>query len=301
MSKRPGLCALVALGACTLPAAPARAQGKEWETIIRSGTILSDVVKTHKKDMTPALLKNAYAVAIVPRIIKAGFIIGGRFGQGVVLVKTPAGWSNPVFISLGGGSFGFQAGVQSTDLVMVFKTKQSVDSFLQGEGKLSIAADGSLAFGSLGRYAEAGEGIALKSSYVAFSKNRGLFAGASLAGTGLAIDGDANASFYGRPVTSPNIITGAGLKVPETSATVANQLRTVLSRATRTPANIQPVVDDDSSDDAPRVSQRPSKTTARPQSDDDGPVIEDPPARKPAKPRKPTTTTSDDSPAFPFP
>jgi len=295
------LCALVALGACTLPAAPARAQGKEWETVIRAGTILSDVAKTHKKDMTPALLRNAYAVAIVPRIIKAGFIIGGRFGQEVVLAKTPAGWSNPVFISLGGGSFGFQAGVQSTDLVMVFKTRQSLDSFLQGEGKLTVGADGSLALGSLGRYAEAGEGIALKSSYVAFSKNRGLFAGASLAGTGLAIDGDANASFYGRPISSPEIITGKDLKVPETSATVANQLRTVLSRATRTPASSQPAIVDDNSDNAPRVSQRPSKASARPATDDDGPVIEDPPARKPAKPRKPAPTTTDDAPAFPFP
>src|SRR5207245_392761 len=103
------------------------------------------------------LLQDAQGIVIVPDVIKAGFVIGGRHGRGVALVRGPSGaWGNPVFVSLTGGGIGWQIGVQSTDVVLVFKTRKGLDRILEGKDKLTLGADVAVAAGPVGRQAEAG-------------------------------------------------------------------------------------------------------------------------------------------------
>ena len=120
---------------------------------------------------------------IVPRVIKAGLVVGGRFGRGVVLVRNGKGcWSNPAFVTLTGGSVGWQIGVQSTDLVLVFKNRKTADRLLHGKDKLTLGADAAVAAGPLGRQAEAGTDARLHAEIYSYSRSRGLFAGISLKG-----------------------------------------------------------------------------------------------------------------------
>ncbi len=160
-----------------------------------------------------ALLNNALAIAIIPGIIKAGFIAGGRYGWGVMMCRKDDGnWSNPVFVNVGGGSFGFQAGVQSIDAIMVFKSRKSVDRLAQG--KFTLGADAAVAAGPVGRNVSAGTDIRLEAEVYTYSRARGLFAGVSFTGSVLAIDYAATDDFYGASgLTAGDIFAGkANLK-----------------------------------------------------------------------------------------
>ncbi|MDX2039539.1 MAG: YSC84-related protein [Isosphaeraceae bacterium] len=214
-------------------ASSARAQSREAETLTRANWVLDEIVAKNKKGLPPAILRKAYAVAIFPNIVKGGFVVGGRFGHGVILVRNGERWSFPIFASLGGGSFGLQAGIQSTDLVLVFKSRESLDSFFEGRDKLTISANGSVALGPLGRHAEAGTGVALKAQYLAYSRNRGLFAGASLAGSGIAVDWRSNGTFYGRTISPAEIIGGKELSIPTHLLPAVDQLRATIVRKSR--------------------------------------------------------------------
>ena len=199
---------------------------RQIQIVNQSIMVLDDITATNKKGLPPLLLRHSYAVAIFPNMVKGGFIFGGRIGEGVVLVRGPDGaWSYPIFVTMGGGSFGFQAGIQSTDLVLAFQNRQSVDGFLQGMGKLTLGVDGGVALGGLGRRAEVGTGMALKAQYTAFSRSRGRVSGASIDGANIAINTDSNALFYGRSISPQQIIQyGTRLPVPEPGLTLQTLL-----------------------------------------------------------------------------
>jgi len=175
-----------------------------------------DVVKAVKaipeEGIPPVLLKNAQGIMIIPGVIKVGFVIGGRYGTGILTVRDEKGhWSDPVFVKIAGGSFGWQIGAQSTDLILVFKSKKSVNGILNG--KFTIGADASVAAGPVGRSAEGATDVTLKSEIYSYSRSRGLFAGISLDGAALMIDNDADASFYGgKELDSKKILSGEGGK-----------------------------------------------------------------------------------------
>jgi lipid-binding SYLF domain-containing protein len=177
-------------------------------------------------------------VAIIPGIIKAGFVIGGRHGRGVVLVRCPdGGWSNPIFVTLTGGSIGWQAGAQSTDLVLVFKTQRGVERILKNRGKLTLGADVSVAAGPVGREAAAATDAQLRAEIYSYSRSRGLFAGASFEGDALLIDRGGNECFYGRRGVSPaDIIANNGILIPA----VALKLRAVLTAQSNPPVALPP-------------------------------------------------------------
>ena len=160
------------------------------------------------------LLDDAKAIVVVPDTIKAGFMIGGRRGLGVMSVKSADGtWSNPSFITMTGGSVGFQAGVQSTDVVLVFRSQRGVDSIVHG--KFTLGADASAAAGPVGRSAQASTDAQLKAEIYSYSRARGLFAGVALDGSVLAIDHDANQAVFGEGVTPRRIFEGGVGNVPE--------------------------------------------------------------------------------------
>lgn len=160
------------------------------------------------------LLQDAYAIAVIPDVIKVGFLLGGRHGKGLLVVRTPEReWSNPVFISLTGGSFGLQIGAQSTDVILVFKDQRSIDNIVNG--KVTLGADAAIAAGPVGRRGEAATDSQLKAQIYSYSRSKGLFAGVSLEGAALQIDGDANADYYGQPgISSSTILRELNLRRP---------------------------------------------------------------------------------------
>ncbi len=201
------------------PARPALAQYRETVTVDTSTVCFYEVMGIPEQSIPPALLGGAQAIAIVPGVLKAGFLGGIRFGRGVLLVRTVDGrWSNPVFVTLTGGSFGLQAGAQATDLILVFKNRRSLDSFLNGHGKFTLGADAAVAAGPLGRQVEAGTDALLSSEIYSYSRSRGLFAGVSLEGAAFTLDWRANVNYYGEVLSPSAVLTGAEVNVPKSAA-----------------------------------------------------------------------------------
>jgi lipid-binding SYLF domain-containing protein len=175
--------------------------------------VLAEIMQAPDKAIPQDLLRDAKAIAVIPDLLKVGFVFGGRRGEGLVSVKSPNGtWSNPSFITMTGGSVGFQVGVSSTDVVLIFRTQRGVDSIVRG--KFTLGADASAAAGPVGRTASAATDEQLKAEIYSYSRTRGLFAGVALDGSALRIDYDANAAVYGAGITPRRIFEGGVTNVP---------------------------------------------------------------------------------------
>jgi len=189
----------------------------EEKQVAESAKVLKEIMKIPEKGIPPVLLKEAKAVAIIPGVIKGAFVIGGRHGTGVVLVRGEDGrWSDPLFVSITGGSVGWQVGGSSTDLILVFKQLKDVEGLLKG--KFTLGADAAVAAGPVGRKASAATDVMLQSGILSYSRSRGLFAGVSLEGAALLVEEDSNAAYYKKKgITSTDILDGkAGKKSPGT-------------------------------------------------------------------------------------
>ncbi len=212
-----------AAGVLSLPGG-LRAAGKETQKVFDAVLVLDEIMAIPEQAIPPALLEDAYAVAVIPGTIKVGFVLGGRHGKGVLSVRGKGGaWSNPSFISFTGGSVGWQIGAQAADLVLVFKSSRSVDDIVRG--KFTLGADASVAAGPVGRQAEAATDLELKAEIYSYSRTRGLFAGLSLEGAALQIDWDANEEFYGVEGVTPGDVFEGRVAAPE----AAGRLREALS------------------------------------------------------------------------
>jgi lipid-binding SYLF domain-containing protein len=186
------LLALVCLTVATLSAGPVVAANKETSIVEESCEVVDALAAIPLKGIPPALFKDAQGVAIFPGVIKAGFIFGGRYGRGVFLVReTNNSWGPPLFLTITGGSFGLQAGAQSTDLILLFKTRASVERILRGKDKVTLGLDLAVAAGPVGRQAEAATDAQLRAEIYSYSRARGLFAGLALEGAALHIDSTA--------------------------------------------------------------------------------------------------------------
>lgn len=215
-------CSLIAL-ALLLPAAAVHAEDPPLVRAQNAVRVLREIMQAPDKAVPQDLLKNAKAIAVIPDMVKAGLIFGGRRGEGLISVKSPDGtWSNPSFITLTGGSVGFQAGVSSTDVVLVFRTQRGVDSIVNG--KFTIGADAAAAAGPVGRTATAATDSQMKAEIYSYSRSRGLFAGVALDGSVLRIDYDANAAAYGAGITPRRIFEGGVNNVPSPVVDFRDQL-----------------------------------------------------------------------------
>jgi lipid-binding SYLF domain-containing protein len=191
--------------------------------------VLKEVMEAPDKSIPQDLLRDAKAIAVIPDRIKAGFIFGGSRGEGLISVKSPDGtWSNPSFITMTGGSVGFQAGVSSTDVVLVFRTQRGVDSIVRG--KFTLGADASAAAGPVGRTASAATDAQMKAEIYSYSRSRGLFAGVALDGSVLRIDYDANKEVYGPGITPRRIFEGGVSNVPTPVVDFRDRLEEYTSR-----------------------------------------------------------------------
>ncbi|MGY8562480.1 YSC84-related protein [Paracidovorax citrulli] len=169
--------------------------------------VLNDIQGIPEQGIPDKLLDEARAVVVIPDTIKAGLVIGGRRGHGLMSIKNPDGsWSSPAFIKLTGGSIGFQAGVQSSDVVLVFRNDRSLDNIVNG--KVTLGADAGVAAGPVGRNAAAATDGQLKAEIWSWSRARGLFAGVALDGAVLQIDDEANLDAYGSNTTARMVFEG---------------------------------------------------------------------------------------------
>ena len=185
-----------------------QAQGREEARLLTASQVLNETLGSPDQFVPTRLLERAYGIAVVPDVTKIAFFLGGRRGNGVLVARDPTGhFSDPVFVNLTGGSFGFQWGVQSTDVILVFTTKRSIDRIASGQ--LTLGADASVAAGPVGRAASAGTDPTLSAEVYSYSRNRGLFVGIALDGSGLTIDNNADARFYDKGVVNAyDIING---------------------------------------------------------------------------------------------
>lgn len=178
-----------------LAGTPAAAVTREEATVQNAALVLRELQSMPDLQIPDQLLARAEGLVILPANVKVGLIFGARFGTGVLLVRdADRHWSNPVFVNTGGGSWGFQAGGQVSDIVLVLTTRQSVEGIT--DGKLTLGADASVAAGPVGRTAMASTSVTFDSEIYAYSRAKGLFAGVSLEGNGIFIAKKANRRFY---------------------------------------------------------------------------------------------------------
>jgi len=183
--------------------------------------VITEIMAAPDKGIPHDLLKGAKGIAIFPGVVKAGFVIGGKYGRGVLLRHTGKSWSAPAFFSVGAGSIGWQIGASSTDLVLLIRSKRGLDSFMKNE--FSLGADASIAAGPVGRDASAATDVALKAEILSYSRSRGLFAGLSLEGAKINILEDYNKVYYGK-VVSPHDIVYGKVRSPKSARSLAATL-----------------------------------------------------------------------------
>jgi len=190
-----------------LAAFSAHSGERENQRAREASNVLDEIMRAPDQAIPERLLRDAQAIAVIPNVVKAGFVVGGRAGKGLISIKSAEGtWSNPSYLKLTGASIGFQAGVQATDVVLVFRSRRGVDSIVNG--KFTLGADASVAAGPVGRTGQASTDGQLKAEIYSYSRARGLFAGVALDGAVIAIDHRANQAAYGRNTTPRAIFEG---------------------------------------------------------------------------------------------
>jgi lipid-binding SYLF domain-containing protein len=210
MRMRSSLIALLAgltffAAAASVQAQAAREEGR----LLIASEVLEELRGARDQVIPDRLLERAYGIAVIPDLTKVAFFAGGRRGHGVLVVRDKQGrFSSPVFITMTGGSFGWQWGVQSTDIVLVFTTPKGIEGI--NGGKVTLGADASVAAGPVGRQASAATDASLKAEVYSYSRTRGVFAGLALDGSAITMDDSANAAFYKKPgISAGDVLSGS--------------------------------------------------------------------------------------------
>src|SRR5262245_50111816 len=212
--------------------ATAVAAERQDAKLLTASKVLDELLRIPDQNIPAALLERAYAMAVVPDVIKVGLGVGARRGKGVLVIRRDSGeWSNPVFVNLTGGSFGFQVGVQATDIVLVFTSRKSIEGIVGG--KVTLGADASVAAGPVGRQSSAATDVGLTAQVYSYSRASGLFAGVALDGSALTIDHRSNELFYNRIGVLPSEIIRAD--APAAPAPAQEFLAAVQHSATASP------------------------------------------------------------------
>jgi lipid-binding SYLF domain-containing protein len=225
------LCVIfTAVAAANSAWAGAREEGR----LLTATEVLEDVRAMPDVRLPDTLLAHAYGIAVIPDVTKVAFIFGGRHGNGVLVVRDKLSdpWSNPCFVSLTGGSWGFQAGAQSSDIILVFTTKRGIEGI--AGGKITLGADASVATGPVGRQGSAGTDITFDAEIYSYARTRGLFGGLAVDGSVMAIDRSANASVYHQSgITASEIFAGQSPPPPATAQRFLERLAEVTRSAAR--------------------------------------------------------------------
>lgn len=211
-----------------LLAVPAVAATREERRVADAADVLDQLLRIPERSIPPALLSRAYAVAVIPNVVKIGFGLGARRGRGILVVRQDdSSWSNPAFITMTGGSIGWQVGAQSTDVILVFRTRKGVERITNGQ--FTLGADASVAAGPVGRHTSVATDIRFQAEVVSYSRSRGLFAGVAFEGAGITMDRKANVAFYGSTSMTPEKIFASS---PNIAPNIANDFVQILTAQT---------------------------------------------------------------------
>jgi len=231
MRIRSCVLALIAGIGLASAAALAHAQAREQGRLLMASEVLEELRNSRDEAIPARLFERAYGIAVIPDLTKVAFFAGGRRGHGVLVVRDKQGrFASPVFVTLTGGSFGWQWGVQSTDIVLVFTTPKGVEGI--NGGKVTLGADASVAAGPVGRTASAATDATFKAEVYSYSRSRGVFAGLALDGSAITIDDDADGRFYHRPNVASGDIIGGSVTSDDESA---RRFLAAVSTSTGTP------------------------------------------------------------------
>jgi SH3 domain-containing YSC84-like protein 1 len=200
---------LLAIGLICLvgPSALAGTAQQDTEKRLESSIdVLHAIMATPDKGIPEEVLSNAKCILVVPDLIKGGFIFGGKHGRGIASCRTATGWSAPAFVSIGGGSWGLQIGVEGVDLVMLVMNDQGFQHLLSS--KFALTGEGSVAAGPVGRHASAGTDWKMNTEMLTYSRSKGVFAGLTLEGAVIEQDDDSTRAIYGKHMRFSNILSG---------------------------------------------------------------------------------------------
>src|SRR5271166_6283011 len=206
MKKLLLLALLVSFCACAYAADDQDKDSKATERVHAAADVLNEIQATSDKGIPQQILGSAECVAVVPSMLKGGFIFGAKYGRGIASCRTPKGWTSPAFFMVTGGSFGLQIGGQAVDLVMLVMNKNGVQHLLSSE--FSLGADASVAAGPVGREAEGDTDWKMRAEVLTYSRARGIFAGVTLNGAVVKQDKNSTRDFYGHMVTTKASLTG---------------------------------------------------------------------------------------------
>src|SRR6478609_7035299 len=176
------------------------------ERLQSSVEVLQAIMAAPDKGIPEEVLNDAKCILVVPNLIKGGFIVGGKHGRGVATCRTANGWSAPAFVSVGGGSWGLQIGVEGVDLVMLVMNDQGMEHLLSS--KFELTGEGSVAAGPVGRHASAGTDWKMNTQMLTYSRSKGVFAGLTLEGAVVEQDNDSTRAIYGKHMMFRNILSG---------------------------------------------------------------------------------------------
>ncbi len=184
----------------------AESQQESNDRLNNAATVLHEVMSTPDKGIPEEVLDHAKCVAVVPHMIKGGFVFGAENGRGVATCRTAGGWSAPAFFAITGGSWGLQIGVEGVDLIMIIQNDKGMERLLSS--KFQLGADASAAAGPVGRHASADTDWKLNTEILTYSRAKGAFAGLTLSGASIRRDDDSMQAFYGHDVTTEAVLTG---------------------------------------------------------------------------------------------
>jgi lipid-binding SYLF domain-containing protein len=184
----------------------ASAKEDSEERLQNAANVLKEIMDAPDKGIPEEVLDNAKCIVVVPHLIKAGFIVGGKHGRGVATCRTANGWSAPAFISVGGGSWGLQIGAEGVDLVMLVMNDKGLQHLLSS--KFQISGEGSAAAGPVGRHASAGTDWKMNAELLTYSRSKGAFAGLTLEGAVVEQDTDSTEAIYGKDIPFRRVLTG---------------------------------------------------------------------------------------------
>jgi lipid-binding SYLF domain-containing protein len=205
--------------------APDACADNKWTNLVEeSGKVLAEIQQMPDQGIPEDLMRSCRAIAIFPNTISGGFVIGGKYGQGIIMVREEGSgkWSAPAVFTIAGGSFGWQIGGQATDFVLLIMNRRSVDGIL--EGKFKLGADAAVAAGPVGRAAEASTDIQLKGGILSYSRSRGLFAGAKLEGAVISEQWEADETIYGKSLSAKQILLKNEAKMPKSAGEILKVL-----------------------------------------------------------------------------
>ena len=195
-----------------------------------AGLVMHEIMAAPDKGIPEEVLHDAKCIAVIPNMAKGAFLVGGEHGRGVVTCRAGHVWSAPAFLSIGGGNFGFQAGAQSVDLVMLFMNDKGVQGLLSS--KFELTGEASAAAGPVGRHASAGTDWKMNTEALSYSRTKGLFAGVAIDGAVIQQDNDSTVAFYGKKVSFQETLSG-NVHAPASSNSFLSAVRAADSKASQ--------------------------------------------------------------------